>query len=51
MEKIKLQNILEPERFWEEELNRASKDGLFGCSFNNLDITQEVASQVSKYKF
>lgn len=33
----KHQDILDPDRFWDEELGRANKDRLFGCSFNTLD--------------
>ena len=34
------QDILDPDRFWDEELLRATKDRLFGCSFNDLDSTR-----------
>ncbi|KAF6759432.1 hypothetical protein DFP72DRAFT_806477 [Ephemerocybe angulata] len=29
-------DILDTDRFWNEELSRANRDRLFGCSFNNL---------------
>ncbi|KAF8797356.1 cysteine proteinase [Phlegmacium glaucopus] len=37
---LQSKDILEPERFWDEELSRANEDRLFGCSFNNLDSTR-----------
>ncbi|TFK38216.1 hypothetical protein BDQ12DRAFT_684185 [Crucibulum laeve] len=33
---VKTKDILDPERFWDEELLRANKDRLFGCSFTEL---------------
>lgn len=32
-----MQDILNKDRFWEEELLKANKDRLFGCSFDALD--------------
>ncbi|KAF8797363.1 cysteine proteinase, partial [Phlegmacium glaucopus] len=37
---LQSKDILEPEQFWDDELSRANKDRLFGCSFNNLDSTR-----------
>ncbi|KAF5316597.1 hypothetical protein D9619_006612 [Psilocybe cf. subviscida] len=33
-------DILDPDRFWDEELGRANKDRLFGCSFDSLDSSR-----------
>lgn len=35
-----LQDILDIDKFWEEELLQANKDRLFGCAFDNLDSTR-----------
>ncbi|PPQ65694.1 hypothetical protein CVT24_012112 [Panaeolus cyanescens] len=37
---LRSKDILDTDRFWEDELSRANKDRLFGCSFNNLDSTR-----------
>ncbi|KAJ3507029.1 hypothetical protein NLJ89_g6535 [Agrocybe chaxingu] len=37
---LQSKDILDIDRFWDEELSRANKDRLFGCSFNNLDSTR-----------
>lgn len=37
---LQSKDILDPDRFWDEELLRATKDRLFGCSFNDLDSTR-----------
>jgi len=37
---LQSKDILDTDRFWDEELSRANKDRLFGCSFNNLDSTR-----------
>ncbi|KAF9038120.1 hypothetical protein BJ165DRAFT_1353090 [Panaeolus papilionaceus] len=34
---LQSKDILDTDRFWEEELSRANQDRLFGCSFNLLD--------------
>ncbi|KAH9479886.1 Calpain [Psilocybe cubensis] len=41
---LQSKDILDPDRFWDEELGRANKDRLFGCSFNNLDGTRSGVS-------
>ncbi|KAF9552247.1 cysteine proteinase [Agrocybe pediades] len=33
-------DILDTDKFWDEELARANKDRLFGCSFNALDSSR-----------
>ena len=35
-----IQDILDPERFWKEELLNANKDRLFGCAFDSLNPTR-----------
>jgi hypothetical protein len=40
------QDLLNPERFWHEELTRANKDRLFGCSFHGLDSTRSGAKDI-----
>ena len=35
-----LQDILDTDKFWKEELLRANKDRLFGCAFDTLDSTR-----------
>lgn len=37
---LQTKDLLNPERFWHEELTRANKDRLFGCSFSSLDSTR-----------
>ncbi|KAJ2912950.1 hypothetical protein MD484_g7458, partial [Candolleomyces efflorescens] len=34
---LQSKDILDSDRFWTEELLRANKDRIFGCSFNSLD--------------
>ena len=34
---LQSKDILDADRFWNEELLRANKDRIFGCSFNSLD--------------
>lgn len=41
---LQSKDILDPDRFWDEELSRANKDRLFGCSFNGLDSTRNGVS-------
>ncbi|KAF9480348.1 cysteine proteinase [Pholiota conissans] len=40
---LQSKDILDPDRFWDEELGRANRDRLFGCSFNSLDSTRSGA--------
>ncbi|KAG5637238.1 hypothetical protein H0H81_005283 [Sphagnurus paluster] len=37
---IYTKDVLDPDRFWNEELLLANTDRLFGCSFNNLDSSR-----------
>lgn len=37
------QDLLNPERFWHEELSHVNKDRLFGCSIDNLDTRRSGA--------
>nr|GAT53037.1 predicted protein [Mycena chlorophos] len=37
---VPTKDILDPDLFWREELLLATKDRLFGCSFDNLDTTR-----------
>ncbi|KAF8889520.1 hypothetical protein CPB84DRAFT_1849319 [Gymnopilus junonius] len=41
---LQSKDILDPDRFWNEELGRANKDRVFGCSFNSLDSTRSGVS-------
>ncbi|KDR70872.1 hypothetical protein GALMADRAFT_75596 [Galerina marginata CBS 339.88] len=41
---LQSKDILDTDRFWDEELGRANKDRLFGCSFNKLDSTRSGVS-------
>ncbi|KAF8194986.1 hypothetical protein BJ912DRAFT_847616 [Pholiota molesta] len=40
---LQSKDILDPDRFWDEELGRANHDRVFGCSFNSLDSTRSGA--------
>jgi hypothetical protein len=40
------QDLLNPERFWHEELTHANKDRLFGCSFRGLDSTRSGGQDI-----
>jgi hypothetical protein len=35
-----LQDVLDIDKFWNEELLQANKDRLFGCAFDSLDSTR-----------
>ncbi|KAG2011227.1 hypothetical protein CC2G_011370 [Coprinopsis cinerea AmutBmut pab1-1] len=37
---LQSKDILDPDRFWKDELLRANKDRVFGCSFNSLAGTR-----------
>ena len=41
------QDILDIDKFWNEELLHANEDKLFGCSFNNLDNSRNGARYVT----
>ncbi|KAF8159960.1 hypothetical protein B0H34DRAFT_424573 [Crassisporium funariophilum] len=43
---LQSKDILDIGRFWDDELGRANKDRLFGCSFNNLDSTRSGVTGV-----
>ncbi|KAH6916489.1 hypothetical protein BKA70DRAFT_1556925 [Coprinopsis sp. MPI-PUGE-AT-0042] len=44
---LQSKDILDPTRFWEEELSRANKDRIFGCSFNSLTGTRNGSRELT----
>lgn len=45
---LQSKDILDPDRFWEEELSQANKDRVFGCSFNSLSGVRSGAASESQ---
>lgn len=41
------QDILDPDAFWNDELLRATRDRLFGCSFGTLDNSRSGIDHVT----
>ncbi|TEB36858.1 cysteine proteinase [Coprinellus micaceus] len=44
---LQSKDILDVDRFWNDELLRANKDRLFGCSFNSLDTSRNGQAKLS----